>query len=214
MSIKNVLLVGLLSLVMWVPLTVCVDSYFWRRLLWPEAEVMWFNVVLNKSGDWGTQPLLWYFYSVLPRALGTSVLFLPLAPVLDRRAVILIFPCLAFISLYSLLPHKELRFVIYTFPVLNTAAAVTLNRIWISRHKSAAGLLLSLGCAGHLAANLAMTSGLLYVSSLNYPGGEAIHRLHLLEAASPSPGPVAVHLDVFTCQTGVSRFTQVSDLNS
>ena len=214
MSIKNVLLVGLLSLVMWVPLTVCVDSYFWRRLLWPEAEVMWFNVVLNKSGDWGTQPLLWYFYSVLPRALGTSVLFLPLAPVLDRRAVILIFPCLAFISLYSLLPHKELRFVIYTFPVLNTAAAVTLNRIWISRHKSAASLLLSLGCAGHLAANLAMTSGLLYVSSLNYPGGEAIQRLHLLEAASPSPGPVTVHLDVFTCQTGVSRFTQVSDLNS
>ena len=40
--------------------------------------------------------------------------------------------------------------------------------------------MLSLGLAGHLAANLAMTSGLLYVSSLNYSGS-----LHLLDAASP-----------------------------
>ena len=47
-------------------------------------------------------------------------------------------------------------------------------------------MVLSLGLAGHLAANLAMTSGLLYVSGLNYSGS-----LHLLDAASPSPGPVS-----------------------
>ena len=198
-------MVGLASLLVWVPLTVLVDSYFWRRPVWPEAEVMYFNLVLNKSSEWGTQPLLWYFYSVLPRALGTSVLLLPLAPLLDRRTVILLFPCLAFISLYSLLPHKELRFILYTFPVLNTAAAAAAARLWNNRSKSLASWLVSLVLIGHLAANMIMSSGLLYISSLNYPGGEAIQKLHQLEAGQPN---LSVHLDVLTCQTGLSRFTQ------
>jgi len=207
-TLKNVILVGLASLVIWIPLTILIDSFFWKRLLWPEAEVMYFNVVLNKSSDWGTQPFLWYFYSVLPRVMASSILFLPLAPILDKRTVILLFPCFTFIGLYSLLPHKELRFIIYTFPVLNTAAAVTVNRIWISRHKSFFGKLLSLAVIGHLGVNLLMTSGLLYISSLNYPGGEAIRMLHSI---SRDQSYVSVHLDVFTCQTGVSRFTQEND---
>ena len=204
-SLSRVLLVGSASLLVWPPLTLLTDSYFWGRLVWPEASVMYFNLVLNKSSEWGTQPLLWYFYSVLPRALGTSVLLLPLAPVLDRRTVLLLFPCLTFISLYSLLPHKELRFILYTFPVLNTAGAAVAARLWHNRRKSLLSWLLSLAVLGSLAANMIMSSGLLYISSLNYPGGEAVKQLHLLEAGQPQ---LSVHLDVLTCQTGLSRFSE------
>jgi len=206
-TISRVVMVGLVSLCIWIPLTVVVDSYFWGRLLWPEAEVMYFNVVLNKSSDWGVLPFLWYFYSVLPRALGLSVLLLPFAPLLDRRTIFLLFPCVTFISLYSLLPHKELRFIIYTFPVLNTAAAATAARLWINQDKSFLSRLFSLALLGHLVINIFATTTLLYVSSMNYPGGEAIRLLHQLEGNS-SNTPLSVHLDVLACQTGVSRFTQ------
>ena len=206
-TILRVLMVGTVSLLVWIPLTVCVDSFFWGRLLWPEAEVMYFNIVLNKSSDWGVQPFFWYFYSVLPRALGSSVLLLPLAPVLDKRTIILLFPCIVFISLYSFLPHKELRFIIYTFPVLNTAAAITAARFWLNRSKSFFSGLISLALLGHLLINLLASSTLLYVSSLNYPGGQAIRLLHQLEVDRMN-SPLSIHLDVFTCQTGVSRFTQ------
>lgn len=108
--------------------SIALDSYFWQRLCYPELEVFFFNVLLNKSSAWGTHPFHWYFTNALPRALGGVYLlafialisqFSPLAP--------LLLPVLFFISLYSILPHKELRFIIYALPVFNAVAAISVE---------------------------------------------------------------------------------------
>lgn len=188
--------------------TIAIDSLFWGRLLWPEGEVFWFNTYKNQSSTWGTSPFLWYWYSALPRALGSSFLLAPVGVALDKRLQVLITPALIFVILYSFLPHKELRFIIYVFPVFNIAAARACQFFWEGREKSGTRQLLAIGCVLHLLVNAAFTTLLLTISANNYPGGAAIHKLHQI---IPPDAFANVHIDNYVAQTGVSRFTQLHD---
>ncbi|CAH4031800.1 unnamed protein product [Pieris brassicae] len=189
-------------------LTICIDSVFWGRLVWPEAEVFWFNTILNKSSDWGTSPFLWYFYSALPRGLGPSIVLLPIGAYLDRRVVPIIVTSFVYILLFSLLPHKELRFIIYVFPLLNVSSAITCSYIYIRRSKAPVYELLFWILMVIIVCNVIFTSTLVLVAMTNYPGGVAMTRFHKLLKNEPY---VHVHISNLAAQTGVTKFTQIHD---
>ncbi|KAK3102542.1 hypothetical protein FSP39_012075 [Pinctada imbricata] len=188
--------------------TVLIDSYFWQRWLWPEGDVFWYNTVMNKSSHWGTSPFLWYFYSALPRALSVSYFFVPFGLLIEPRLRQLAMPTLAFILIYSNLPHKELRFIVYTFPVFNVLTSLTVCRLWNNRNKSMIQKFCAMFAVSHLLANCATTAISEFVSHQNYPGGQAMYKLHQIE---PNNTEVHVHIDVLTAQTGVTRFTELNN---
>ncbi|KAL1503477.1 hypothetical protein AB1Y20_011961 [Prymnesium parvum] len=200
--------------------SVAIDSIFWRRLLWPEAEVLYFNTVLNRSHEYGTSPIYWYFTSALPRALLVSYPLALLSVYTTPRARQLVATPLVFVAIYSLLPHKELRFILYVVPPLNVAAATSLAKIYRAlppldaapRLRRAMGMAARLSLIGSLFACLAVSAVGTAASRANYPGAQALHAMHSyhasMRARSPSQRPVHVHIGVEAAMSGISRFLE------
>ncbi|VDM19418.1 unnamed protein product [Hydatigera taeniaeformis] len=162
-------------------LTVVFDSYFWQRWLWPEGEVFYFNVIENKSHLWGL-------------AVREN------HPLMGLEIVALVF-----ITLYSFLPHKELRFIIYTIPIFNLLAAYFWSYVCPAFVYHICRIAVFF-CYASLFVNLCASIGLLFVSSHNYPGGEAITRLNKWPQLH-----VHVYIGNLAAQTGVSRFQEIND---
>ena len=123
LTIKNLLVIGIPAGVMALLTTMYFDTFIWgtKSWTWPEGHSIYFNIYLNKSSDWGASPFHWYFTSAIPRSLLFSIIFIPFATRKCLKHFFLI-PIL-FVFLYSFLPHKELRFILYIVPLLNTCAA-------------------------------------------------------------------------------------------
>lgn len=175
-------------------LSVSFDSFFWNHLLWPEGEVLYFNAYLNRSHEWGTAPWHWYFTSALPRALGPALPLALISPFVARTRPVLIAP-LAFVALYSFLPHKEVRFIFMAIPLFNTAAANVAARAWSSGKAMRAVLLAAAVAAA------AMTAVGTIRAHYNYPGGDALMQLHSAHASQNGTrkGQCVCNLCTFLC---------------
>ncbi|KAG2672089.1 hypothetical protein I3843_13G022600 [Carya illinoinensis] len=190
-----------------IGLTIFVDSIMWKRILWPEFEVFWFNSVLNRSSEWGTHPFHWYFTSALPRSLLVAYPLFLIGLLLDRRALSFVLPVLSFVILYSKLPHKELRFIISSVPIFNLSAAIGATRIYNNRKKNFWKLLYFI-MLGLLLISVGFTIITFMASLENYPGGHALKDLHQIGRLANNTNEQWVHIDPFSAMNGISRFCE------
>ncbi|RDA87988.1 hypothetical protein CP532_3425 [Ophiocordyceps camponoti-leonardi (nom. inval.)] len=225
MTLRRLVVIVVVSLVAALLMSVPLDSYFWQKPLWPELWGFYFNVVLGSSSAWGVSPWHYYFSSALPRLL-LNPLAIPLIvlalvqPGTRHQAVGLVVPSLLYVALYSLQPHKEVRFIFYVVPPLTAAAAVAADFVSTRRTKSTGHGLATLALALSVVVTAAASAAMLLLSSLSYPGGDAVTQLHDLVSrsadsfsfwSSSSSSAITVHADVLTCMTGLTLFGQNRD---
>ncbi|CAG8483911.1 3327_t:CDS:2, partial [Acaulospora morrowiae] len=182
-------------------LSTIIDSYFWQELTWPEGSVFYFNIVLGKSVEWGVLPFHAYFTSFLPRLLLTSGPLSVLSVFTDARTRRFLLPMLIYLVGFSRLEHKEWRFIVYVVPIFNMCAAMG----WVSMRRKGFKFINRFIIVLLLLSFLASIA-IMFISSINYPGGVALQRIHLIQKEYSS---ARIHLDVYTAMTGASRFGQL-----
>lgn len=214
-TILQVLPPFLAAFIFSLAVSIPIDSYFWQKIHWPELWGFYYNAIQGSSSEWGTSPWHFYFSSALPKILTnplTTTMLIPFAmstPGTSRQALPLTIPSLLFVGIYSLQPHKEARFIFYVAPPLTAAAALGANFIFTRRRKSAAYMLVSLLVAASVPISFAISTVMLVVSSLNYPGGDALAAMwEIANSSSSDLQSFTVHTDVLSCMTGVTLFGQ------
>jgi len=238
---------GITALLTTVPL----DSILWQKsFLWPEAVVLFFNTVQNKSSDYGVMVWHWYFTRALPRAmLATGLLVFvasttildwiswwmvvlttrrgnsndtvlalpPLIPQINSSHILYyLVPVMGFVALYSLLPHKEMRFIFPTLPMLNVAAAIGMDRLSMlsssNTYKRKNYLLYKfLFLGGVLCLLVTFLGSCIFgaISYYNYPGGVALALLEPhIRMSDANNGIVTICFDIESSMTGVTLFGQ------
>lgn len=138
------------------------------------------------------------------------MMFALLHPGTKGQARQLTVPSLLFIAIYSFQPHKEARFIFYAIPPLTAAAALGANFVTTRFSKSILYKALTLSLLGSVLTTFVLSTGMLLISSLNYPGGHAISQLQSLVSTDRKEmfTTVSAHADVLTCMTGLTLFLQ------
>lgn len=184
-----------------------IDSFFWRRFLWPELSVFYFNGVLGKSSEWGTSPWHWYWTNGMMMGAIPATSLLALLGVLSSRETFrLCLPSILFILLMSFLPHKELRFIFHTLPPLIVAAANFLTKLYNSKRTSIRRLSKIL-LVGLIFIQVLITLLKVGISKWNYQSGYALLATHEMIL---KPANTNIHIDSYCAMNGISRFLELN----
>lgn len=217
-----------------VVLTAGIDSYFWGHWLVPEFEGFKFNIVHGQSVNWGVEPYRAYFTKYItnffrpPHVTVLSLLGFFTDPAYDGKPIevtedqklvishparhslrILYLASLIYVALMSFQPHKEWRFIVYVIPVFTLLAANGLTALFHKRGTSLAHKLLLVILLASFIISSVLSFFMAYISSYNYPGGAAIGYLNTYIENNAPKSPVIVHMDVASCMTGITKFTEL-----
>ena len=151
-------------------------------------------------------PPYYYYTNLLPRiaplTLPISLMTLVTYP---AKVYPLILMVLLHVMVLSKIPHKEWRFIFYTVPILNAIASIGVSNYFKSKQgfqKSLTKKALYLITIAIAATSIFMA----YVSHYNYPGGNAMMRMHEMIDQNQY---CSVHIDTYTAMTGASRFGEL-----
>jgi alpha-1,6-mannosyltransferase len=115
-----------------------IDSYFWGQWpLWPELHGIWFNVLQGnrltrcKLTLRQVSPFHSYFLVHLPKLLLTALPLAVLGVLVDHRQRAILLSAIVFVSMMSVLAHKEWRFVIYVVPFFNLSASIGATQMYV-----------------------------------------------------------------------------------
>lgn len=224
-SIFQIVRAGFQGLAVGALLSMIVDGYFWQNTVFklpdrpvfvPEIYGFVYNVVMGKSSLWGVEPWHAYFTKHIPN-MATNPVTIGLIPAglafnSPTGLRILAAAATLFVAIYSAQPHKEWRFVVYIMPIVAVTAANGATYCWTRLRRGSPpifkmlNLVLVLSTVGAYLVSFAK----LQTSSLNYPGGDALHRFNtVFDPSFESHLPVTVHLDVPVCMTGATRFGEI-----
>jgi GPI mannosyltransferase 3 len=116
---KRYLLIGLLI----GGIGMAIDTQMYGKMIITPWEFVKLNVLEGVGSTYGTHPWYWYFSVGLPTVLGIGTLTFVLAMVevlrhrkLHEYQTILLISIVCTLCVYSLIPHKEFRFVLQLLP--------------------------------------------------------------------------------------------------
>jgi hypothetical protein len=105
-----------------------VDFITWGG--WFQSAIVYLRFSLSGGSEfWGREPLGYYLLTLLGLPGLVAVLLLPLALLGGLRSQALLAVTLVFLVGHSLVPHKELRFIVPAIPLLCALAALGLEQL-------------------------------------------------------------------------------------
>jgi GPI mannosyltransferase 3 len=198
----NIVLQTTAMVALWLGILLCVDRYFYGRVVFAPINFLHFNVVRGLSAIFGTHPWHWYFTQGVPAMLLTHAV--PLLNMLSTsarttrapaREGLILKVCIVTILGYSFLSHKEFRFVFPILPLLLILSAVPLSRLAKAKQRKAIVVLAVTNAFMFVAFGMVHQRGALEVLSRIRATAtvDAPIRLHVLMNCHATPGYSHLH---------------------
>ncbi|KAK2920225.1 GPI mannosyltransferase 3 [Channa argus] len=127
-----------------VVISTVVDCLFYEKWTLVQFNFLKFNIFHGVAGFYGSHPWHWYFTQGFPVIIGPHLpFFLHGCTLTYKRHKILLAAVLWTIVIYSLLPHKEFRFIYPVLPFCMVFCGISLAHLKAWRGVAASTLLVS-----------------------------------------------------------------------